>query len=76
MSVNRASNHFKYDATDSCSIRPLMEKQDRKAFKKISQLCTHPLRETKVINYNLHNKNSARTLINTERFKNIFNNRL
>ena len=60
------------------NIRALLEKQVRKAFKKICKLSTHPLREqvpkTKVINYNLRNKNSART--NTERFKNTFINTL
>ena len=60
------------------NIRALLEKQVRKAFKKICTLSTHPLGEqvpkTKVINYNLRNKNSART--NTERFKNTFINTL
>ena len=60
------------------NIRALLEKQVQKAFKKICTLSTHPLREqvpkTKVINYNLRNKNSART--NTERFKNTFINTL
>ena len=60
------------------NIRALLEKQVRKAFKKICKLSTHPLRQqvpkTKVINYNLRNKNSART--NTERFKNTFINTL
>ena len=61
------------------NIRALLEKQVRKAFKKICKLSTHPLREqvpkTKVINYNLRNKNSARTN-DTERFKNTFINTL
>ena len=56
-----------------------MAKQDRKVLKK-HQLSTHPIREQvpkiKVINYNLRNKNSACTLINTEGFKNTFINRL
>ena len=61
------------------NIRALLEKQVRKAFKKICKLSTHPLREqvpkSKVINYNLRNKNSARTN-DTERFKNTFINTL
>ena len=56
------------------NVRVLLEKQDRNVFRKITQFSTHPLREqvpkTKVIHYNLRYLNGARTLINTERFKN------
>ena len=62
------------------NIRALLEKQDRKLFSKIFKLSIHPLHKqvpkAKVIDYNLRYKNSARTLINTERFKNAFINRL
>ena len=62
------------------NIRALMEKQDRKLFSKILKLSILPLHKqvpkAKVIDYNLRYKNSARTLINTERFKNTFINRL
>ena len=53
---------------------------DRKRFSKIFKLSVHPLHKqvpkAKVIDYNLHYKNSARMLINTKRFKDIFINRL
>ena len=60
------------------NIRALLEKkQDRKLFSKIFKLSIHPLHKqvpkAKVIDYNLHYKNSARTLINTKRFKDTFN---
>ena len=45
-----------FDISVWLNIRALLEKQVRKAFKKICKLSTHPLREqvpkTKVINYN------------------------
>ena len=53
---------------------------DRKRFSKIFKLSVHPLHKqvpkAKVIDYNLHYKNSARTLINTKHFKDTFINRL
>ena len=58
------------------NIRPLLEKQDRKLLSKIFKLSIHPLHKqvpkAKVIDYNLRYKNSARTLINTKRFKDTF----
>ena len=62
------------------NIRALLEKQDRKLFSKMFKLSIHPLHKqapkAKVIDYNLRYKNSARTLINTKRFKDTFINRL
>ena len=62
------------------NIRALLEKQDGKLFSKIFKLSIHPLHKqvpkAKVIDYNLRYKNSARTLINTKRFKDTFINRL
>ena len=61
-------------------MRALLEKQNRKRFSKIFKLSLHPLHKqvpkVKVIDYNLRYKNSARTLINTKRFKDTFINRL
>ena len=62
------------------NIRTLLEKQDRKLFSKIFKLSIHPLHKqvpkAKAIDHNLGYKNSARTLINTKRFKDAFINRL
>ena len=62
------------------SIYQLLEKQDKKIFKKASFLSSHPLHtnlpKTKQVTYSLRSKSSARSLINTNRCKHTFINRL
>ena len=62
------------------SIYQLLEKQDKKIFKKASFLSSHPLYtnlpKTKRVTYSLRSKSSARPLINTNRCKHTFINRL
>ena len=64
----------------SFSIKHLLEKQDREVFPKVSGIDRHPLRgllpKKKVSLYNLRNQTSIRKLINTDRFKNSYINRL
>ena len=62
------------------NVRDLMERQDKKIFKKVSNLHNHPLRSlvphAKTTKYNLRKKSSLFPNINTNRFKNSFINRL
>ena len=61
-------------------IRELLEKADKKLFKVRSVDPDCPLRniipKKKEIKYQLRNKSANRQDINTERFKNVFVNRL
>ena len=62
------------------SIYQLLEKQDKKIFKKTSFLSSHPfhtnLPKTKQVTYSLRSKSSARPLINTNQCNHTFINRL
>ena len=64
----------------SFSIKHLLEKQDRKVFRKVSGIDRHPLRgllpKKKVSTYNLRNRTSHDLKVNTDRFKNSYINRL
>ena len=64
----------------SFSIKHLLEKQDRKVFRKVSGIDRHPLRgllpKKKVSTYNLRNQTSQYPKVNTDRFKNSYINRL
>ena len=64
----------------SFSIKHLLEKQDRKVFRKVSGIDRHPLRgllpKKKVSTYNLRNRTSQYPKVNTDRFKNSYINRL
>ena len=64
----------------SFSIKHLLEKQDRKVFRKVSGIDRHPLRgllpKKKESTYNLRNQTSQYPKVNTDRFKNSYINRL
>ena len=64
----------------SFSIKHLLEKQDRKVFRKVSGIDRHPLRgllpKKKASTYNLRNRTSQYPKVNTDRFKNSYINRL
>ena len=64
----------------SFCIKHLLEKQDRKVFRKVSGIDRHPLRgllpKKKVSTYNLRNRTSQYPKVNTDRFKNSYINRL
>ena len=64
----------------SFSIKHLLEKQDRKVFRKASGIDRHPLRgllpKKKVSTYNLRNRTSKYPKVNTDRFKNSYINRV
>ena len=64
----------------SFSIKHLLEKQDRKVFRKVSGIDRHPLRgllpKKKVSTYNLRNRTSQYPKVNIDRFKNSYINRL
>ena len=72
----------------SLSLNPLhlrvftisLEKQDRTIFNKVSKFWQHPLLSlmphAKEMGYNLRKKRSHRLEVRTERFKNMFINRL
>ena len=64
----------------SFSIKHLLEKQDRKVFRKVSGIDRHPLRgllpKKKVSTYNLRNRTSQYPKVNTDRFKKSYINRL
>ena len=64
----------------SFSVKHLLEKQDRKVFRKVSGIDRHPLRgllpKKKVSTYNLRNRTSQYPKVNTDRFKNSYINRL
>ena len=64
----------------SFSIKHLLEKQDRKVFRKVYGIDRHPLRgllpKKKVSTYNLRNRTSQCPKVNTDRFKNSYINRL
>ena len=64
----------------SFCIKHLLEKQDRKVFRKVSGIDRHPLRgllpKKKVLTYNLRNRTSQYPKVNTDRFKNSYINRL
>ena len=64
----------------SFSIKHLLEKQDRKVFRKVSGIDRHPLRgllpKKKVSTYNLRNRTSQYPKVNTDRFKNSYIYRL
>ena len=61
-------------------IRELLEKADKKLFKVLSVdpdcLLSNIIPKKKEIKYQLRNKSANRPDINTERFKNVFANRL
>ena len=61
-------------------IYQFLEKRDKKIFKKASFLSSHPLHtnlpKTKQVTYSIRSKSSARPLINTNRCKHTFINRL
>ena len=58
----------------------LLKVQDHRICRKVSSIPNHPLRanfpETKTTRYNLRNKSPAIPVINTDRFKNTFFNRI
>ena len=64
----------------SFSIKRLLEKQDRKVFRKVSGIDRLPLRgllpKKKVSTYNLRNQTSQYPKVNTDRFKNSYFNRI
>ena len=64
----------------SFSIKHLLEKQDRKVFRKASGIDRHPLRgllpRKKVSTYKLRDRTSQYPKVNTDRFKNSYINRL
>ena len=64
----------------SFSVKHLLEKQDRKVFRKVSGIDRHPLRgllpKKKASTYNLRNRTSQYPKVNTDRFKNSYINRL
>ena len=64
----------------SFSIKHLLEKQDRKVFRKVSGIDRHPLRgllpKKKASTYNYRNRTSQYPKVNTDRFKNSYINRL
>ena len=61
-------------------IYQFLKKRDKKIFKKASFLSSHPLHtnlpKTKQVTYSIRSKSSARPLINTNRCKHTFINRL
>ena len=61
-------------------MKHLLEKQDRKVFRKVSGIDRHPLRgllpKKKVSTYNLRNRTSQYPKVNTDTFKNSYINRL
>ena len=71
--------HKRKYTSKSFSIKHLLEKQDRKVFRKVSGIDRHPLRgllpKKKVSTYNLRNR-SQYPKVNTDRFKNSYINRL
>ncbi|CAB3991556.1 Hypothetical predicted protein [Paramuricea clavata] len=62
------------------SVYKLLEKQDRTIFNRVSKLWQHPLLSlmphAKETGYNLRKRRSHRPKVRTERFKNVFVNRL